>query len=66
MLYKYNPSDRKPSYPGDLDRIVFLDPRRIDFYSRPYNENLIFLAGSIMDEKFWATRDFIISKTQNL
>ena len=61
-LYKHNPSDHKPSYPGDLDRIAFLDPRRIDFYSRPYNENLIFLAGSIMDEKFWAARDLIISK----
>jgi hypothetical protein len=61
-LYKNNPSNRKPFYPCDLDRIVFLDPIKIDFYSQPFNDNLIFLAGSIKDEKFWATRDFIISK----
>lgn len=62
MLYKYNPSNCKPHYPGDLDRIAFLEPLRIDFYSRLYKDHLIFLAGSIMDEKFWEIRDFIISK----
>jgi len=65
-LLKNNPSDRKPSYPGDLDRIVFLDLNDIDFDSLSLNNHLIFLAGSFFDENYWAARDLIKSKNPKL